>query len=58
MRKLDAEKPDAENPEWTDEELAGAIPFSALPDELQALLASPKTVSPEPETTEKRQPAA
>jgi hypothetical protein len=35
--------------ELTGEDLTRAVPFSALPAELQALLFSPKHVSPDPE---------
>jgi len=33
MSKADA--PDAENPEWTEERMRNAIPFSALPDSVK-----------------------
>jgi uncharacterized protein (DUF4415 family) len=33
---------DAENPEWTDEDFARAVPFSQLPESLQAKLRSLK----------------
>jgi hypothetical protein len=38
---------DEENPEWTDEMFAKAVPFSALPAELQALLLEEKHVAPD-----------
>jgi hypothetical protein len=49
---------DDENPEWTKEDFAIAVPFSALPAELQALLSSPKQVTPDSESQTTRQPAA
>ena len=49
---------DDENPEWTDEMFARAIPFSALPAELQALLSEPKRVVPDAEPGSTQQPAA
>jgi hypothetical protein len=41
---------DDENPEWTDEQFASAIPFSALPADLQDLLSEPRVVVPDSET--------
>jgi len=49
---------DDENPERTDEMFAHAVPFSALPAELQALLSEPKHVSPDAEAPATSQPAA
>jgi hypothetical protein len=49
---------DDENPEWTGEMFARAIPFSALPAELQALLSEPKHVAPDGEPGSTQQPAA
>ena len=49
---------DDENPEWTDEDFARAVPFSALPAELQQLLSSEKRVVPDAETVITHQPAA
>ena len=40
---------DNENPEWTDEDFARALPFSALPAELQQLLSSEKHIVPDAE---------
>ena len=40
MKKPDPELIDDENPEWTDEDFAKAVPFSGLPDELQNRLSS------------------
>jgi hypothetical protein len=50
----DPELVDEENPEWTDEMFARAVPFTGLPKELQELLSQPKTVRPDAED----QPAA
>jgi hypothetical protein len=44
--------------ELNEEDLARFVPFSALPAELQAVLSSPKHVSPDAETPSIRQPAA
>jgi hypothetical protein len=44
--------------EWTDEDFARAVPFSALPVELQQLLSSEKHVVPDAETMTTQQPAA
>ena len=60
-RRVEAPDPeliDDENPEWTDEMFARAVPFSALPAELQSLLSSPKHLSPDAETPAIRQSAA
>jgi hypothetical protein len=40
---------DDENPEWTGEDFAHALPFSALPADLQQLLSSEKQVVPDAE---------
>jgi hypothetical protein len=58
MQRPNPELIDDENPEWTDEMFAKAIPFSALPAELQALLSEPKHVKPDAETPATSQPAA
>jgi hypothetical protein len=54
----DPELIDDENPEWTDEMFARAVPFSGLPQELQTLLSEEKHIKPDTETPSKRQPAA
>jgi hypothetical protein len=41
MKMSDTELIDEDNPEWTDEMFARAVPFSGLPQELQDLLSSP-----------------
>jgi hypothetical protein len=58
MKRPNPELPDAENPEWTAEDFAKAVPFSALPAELQALLSEPKHVSPDADPATTEQPAA
>ena len=54
----DPELIDDENPEWTDEMFARAVPFSGLPQELQTLLSGEKHIKPDAETSSTRQPAA
>lgn len=49
---------DDENPEWTDEMFARAVPFSGLPQELQTLLSGEKHIKPDAKIPSKRQPAA
>lgn len=49
---------DDENPEWTDEMFARAVPFSGLPQELQTMLSGEKHIKPDAETPSTRQPAA
>jgi hypothetical protein len=44
--------------ELTEQDFANAIPFSALPADLQALLSEKKHVVPDAEKPSKRQPAA
>jgi uncharacterized protein (DUF4415 family) len=47
--KPDPEMIDEENPEWTDEVFARAVPFSQLPPALQAtLMSQPRIVIEEP----------
>ena len=58
MKKPNAELIDDENPEWTEEDFAKAVPFSGLPVELQNLLASPKHERDEKPSPPNRQPAA
>ena len=48
-RKRNPELINEENPEWTDEMFARAVPFSGLPKELQDLLSQPMTVRPDSE---------
>jgi len=54
----DPEMIDDENPEWTDEMFARAVPFSGLPQELQALLSGERHIKPDEEAPSTRQPAA
>ena len=43
---------DDENPEWTEEDFARAVPFSALPESLQAKLRGrPKAAAPKERIT-------
>jgi hypothetical protein len=58
MRRPNPELIDDENPEWTDEDFAKAVPFSGLPLEMQKLLSGEKHVKPDAETVPTRQPAA
>jgi hypothetical protein len=58
MKKPNPELIDDENPEWTEEDFAKAVPFSALPSELQRLLSSQKHVTPDAKAPATRKPAA
>ena len=58
MKRPNPELIDDENPEWTDEDFAKAVPFSGLPAELQKLLSEERHVKPDAETPSNRQPAA
>ncbi len=58
MEKPNPELIDDENPEWTDEDFAKAVPFSGLPLELQKLLSGEKHIKPDAESSSSRQPAA
>jgi len=49
---------DDENPEWSEEDFAKAVPFSALPIDLQHRLSSPKQESEVTNSRPVRQPAA
>jgi len=42
MKRPNPELIDQENPEWTEEDFARAVPFSGLPAELRNLLSSSK----------------
>lgn len=60
----DPELIDDDNPEWSEEDFARAVPFSALPADLQALLSDPHRVvvpdatpSPVKRATKKRSAA-
>jgi hypothetical protein len=58
MKAPEPEMIDDENPEWTDEDFARAIPFSALPAKLQRLLSSEKRVVPDSEMAAKHHSTA
>jgi hypothetical protein len=58
MKKPNPELIDDENPEWTDEDFAKAVPFSGLPIVLQSLLIEEKHIKPNAENPTNRQPAA
>jgi hypothetical protein len=58
MKKPNPELIDDENPEWTDEDFAKAVPFTGLPDELQNRLSSTKQEREETDSRPARQPAA
>ncbi|MGH9604973.1 MAG: hypothetical protein ACRD3N_04670 [Terracidiphilus sp.] len=58
MNEPNPELMDDENPEWTEETFATAVPFSALPADLKKVLGSPKQIVPDTEAPSKRQPAA
>jgi hypothetical protein len=49
---------DEDNPEWSEEDFAKAVPFSGLPKELQELLSQPKTIKPDAEDESTHHPAA
>jgi uncharacterized protein (DUF4415 family) len=51
-KKLNPELIDDDNPEWTDEDFARAVPFSGLPESLQAKLR--KRGRPPAESTKER----
>jgi hypothetical protein len=58
MRKPNPELIDDENPEWTDEDFAKAVPFSGLPIEMQKLLSEEKHVKPDAQPPSARHPDA
>jgi hypothetical protein len=58
LKKPNPELIDDENPEWTEEDFAKAVPFSGLPLEMQKLLSGEKRVKPDVEASSTRQPAA
>jgi hypothetical protein len=58
MKKPNPELIDEDNPEWTDEDFAKAVPFSGLPAELQKLLLEPKIVVPDAKKSSTQKPAA
>ena len=58
MPKPRPDRMDAENPEWTHEDFAAAIPFSELPAETRALLDSPRVLHASPDDETDRKTAA
>jgi len=58
MKRPNPELIDADNPEWTEEDFAKAVPLSGLPTELQNLLSSPKQERKETASRSTRKPAA
>jgi hypothetical protein len=53
------ERPDDENPEWTDDDFARAVPFSALAAELKAILSDPvRKIVPDAGERDSKKPAA
>jgi hypothetical protein len=58
MRKPNPELIDDENPEWTEEDFAKAVPFSGLPLEMQKLLSGEKHLKPDAEVPSPRQRTA
>jgi hypothetical protein len=58
MKRPNPELIDDENPEWTEEDFAKAVPFSGLPLELQNLLSPKKNDGEETASPSTRQPAA
>ena len=58
MKRPNPERIDSENPEWSEEDFAKAVPLSGLPAELQTLLSSAKPGRKEPAPRSTRQPAA
>jgi hypothetical protein len=58
MQRPNPELVDQENPEWTDEDFAKAVPLSGLPEELQSLLSQAKQNREKAAPRSTRQPAA
>jgi hypothetical protein len=58
MKKPNPELIDDENPEWTEEDFAKAVPFTRLPVELQKQLSTLKQVREETNSRPARKPAA
>jgi hypothetical protein len=57
MQRPNPELINEENPEWSEEDFANSVPFSALPAELQALLSEPKKTAPDADSNTSK-PAA
>ena len=58
MKRPNPEMIDSENPEWTDEEFAKAVPLDGLPADLQDLLVPNKRERKDPAPRSSRKPAA
>jgi len=58
LKLPDPELIDEENPEWTTEDFANAVPFTGLPKQLQELLSQPKHIAPDLIAKSKTKPAA
>lgn len=58
MQRPNPELIDDENPEWTEEDFAKAVPFSGLPVELQNLLSTQEQEKKENAPPSSRKPAA
>lgn len=58
MKRPNPELIDDENPEWTEDDFARAVPFSGLPLELQSLLSQQKLERKETVSPPSRQSAA
>lgn len=58
MKRPNPELIDDENPEWTEDDFARAVPFSGLPLELQSLLSQQKLERKETASPSNRQSAA
>lgn len=56
--KPDPELLDDDNPELTEADFARMVPFSALPEDLQQLLSSPKHVVADRNPNSSEEPAA
>ena len=58
MKRPNPELTDKENPEWTEEDFAKAVPFSELPADLRTALSQEKHLAPDVESSSTREPAA
>jgi uncharacterized protein (DUF4415 family) len=47
MKKSTANAPDVENPEWTEEAIKNALPFSALPNSIQNVISKNRRRGPQ-----------
>lgn len=53
-KRTDPEMLDDDNPEWTEEDFKRAVPFSALPEDLQAVLRGIQRGRPKAAVTKQR----